>query len=243
MKNVAIIQARMGSTRLPGKVMLPIGHLSMLARVIRRVKRSLYIDEVVVATSDSSNDDRVAEEAKLHDAQVYRGSENDVLDRYYKAAKQFGATNVIRITADCPLIDPGVIDQVMTTFLERKPDYASNCIDRTFPRGLDTEVMTMDALEKAWTESKFTYQRAHVTPYIYKHPDEFKLESVTAGADNSMYRWTVDTQDDLQLVRTLYSRFGFEDTFTWFDAAMMMDMDPSLTALNQHVEQKAMEKG
>lgn len=233
----------MGSTRLPGKVLLPIGHLSMLARVINRVRRAESVEEVVVATSNNPEDDRIAEEAKLHNAQVFRGDEKDVLDRYYQAAKQFGAGIIIRITADCPLIDPQVIDQVMMTFMQKKPDYASNCLQRTYPRGLDVEAMTFAALEKAWSEAKFTFQRSHVTPYIHKNPDQFNLESVTAGADSSRFRWTVDTKEDLELVRALYARFGHVDTFTWQDAMMLMNLDPNLTSINQHVEQKELQEG
>ncbi|KPL07239.1 acylneuraminate cytidylyltransferase [bacterium SM23_57] len=243
MKTVAIIQARMGSTRLPGKVLLPIGHLSMLARVINRVRRAQSVDEIVVATSINPEDDRIAEEAKLHNVQVFRGDENDVLDRYYQASKQCGATTIVRITADCPMIDPEVIDQVMLVFMQKKPDYASNCLQRTYPRGLDVEVMTFDALEKAWSEAKFTFQRSHVTPYIHKNPDQFNLESVTSGTDSSHFRWTVDTKEDLELVRTLYARFGHADTFTWQDAMMLMNLDPNLASINKHVQQKELQEG
>jgi spore coat polysaccharide biosynthesis protein SpsF len=242
-KIVAIIQARMGSSRLPGKVLMPIGNQSMLARVVNRVRRTQSIDQTVVATSTAPNDDAIVQECERIQVPVFRGSENDVLDRFYRAAIQYSATNVVRITADCPMIDPAVIEQVLLVFKTMHPDYASNCLERTYPRGLDTEVMTLSALERAWKESKFAFQRAHVTPYIYKNPDLFKLESVVAGVDNSKYRWTVDTQEDLNLVRTIYIRLGNTDAFSWQDALMLMKLDPRLVTINQHVRQKELQEG
>jgi spore coat polysaccharide biosynthesis protein SpsF len=242
-KTVAIIQARMGSTRLPGKVLMPIGNHSMLARVVNRVRRATSLDQTIVATSNSNRDDAVVQECNNIQVPVFRGSEDDVLDRYYRAAVQFGATIVVRITADCPMIDPSLIDQVVLAFKAKHPDYASNCLDRMYPRGLDTEVMTFPTLERAWKEAKFTFQRIHVTPYIYKNPDLFKLESVSAGVDNSTYRWTVDTQEDMNLIRVLYARFGNNDAFTWHDVLMLMKLDPRLAAINQHVHQKEMQEG
>jgi len=242
-KTVAIIQARTGSTRLPGKVLMPIGNQSMLARVVNRVRRTKSLEQTVVATSTSPNDNAIVQECERIQVPVFRGSENDVLDRYYRAAVQYGATGIVRITTDCPMIDPAVIELVLLGFKTKHPDYASNCLQRTYPRGLDTEVMTFSALERAWKESKFAFQRAHVTPYIYKNSDLFKLESVTGGADNSKYRWTVDTQEDLNLIRTIYARFGNTDTFSWQDAMMLMKLDPRLAAMNQHVRQKEMQEG
>jgi spore coat polysaccharide biosynthesis protein SpsF len=243
MKVVAIIQARMGSTRLPGKVMLPIGGKSMLARVVSRVRRAKMIDEVVVATSTKPQEDRIFKECQALNVPCFRGSEEDVLDRYYQCAVQHSADVVVRITADCPMIDAEVIDQAILTFFSKKADYASNGLQRTYPRGLDTEVMTMATLKRAWQEAKLNFQRAHVTPYIHRNPKEFRLEPILAGSDNSQYRWTVDTQEDLNLVRTIYARFGNADTFSWLDAAMLMKMDPNLAKINQHVEQKSMQAG
>jgi spore coat polysaccharide biosynthesis protein SpsF len=243
MKVVAIIQARMGSTRLPGKVMLPIGGKSMLARVVTRVHRAQMIDEVVVATSTKAQDDPIVNECQTLSVPCFRGNEDDVLDRYYQCALQYEANVIVRITADCPMIDPEVIDQAIVTFLSKKADYASNGLQRTFPRGLDTEVMTIAALKKAWQEAKLNFQRVHVTPYIHRNPKEFRLEPILAGSDTSQYRWTVDTQEDLNLVRTIYARFGNADTFSWLDAVMLMKMDPNLAKINQHVEQKSMQAG
>ena len=243
MKVVAIIQARMGSTRLSGKVLLSIGGKSMLARVIARVGRAHMIDEVVVATSTQPQDDQIVQECQMLNVSCFRGSEDDVLDRFYQCAAKHDADVVVRITADCPMIDPEVIDQAVFTFFNKQADYASNGLQRTYPRGLDTEVMTIAALKRAWQEAKLHFQRAHVTPYIHRNPQEFRLEPILAGSDNSKYRWTVDTQEDLNLVRTIYARFGNQDTFSWLDAAMLMKMDPNLAKINQHIEQKPMQAG
>ncbi len=243
MKTVAIIQARMGSSRLPGKVMLPIGTKSMLTRVVRRVQKAQTLDQVVVATSTEPEDDRIQEECNVLIIPCYRGSEKDVLDRYYHAAKKFQADIIVRITADCPVIDPQVIDLVVMKFMQAKADYASNCFQRTYPRGLDTEVFTFDALEKAWKEAKLSFQRSHVTPYIHRNPDIFKLESITDPGDASAYRWTVDTQEDLALVRTMYHRLGDHGDFSWHDALMLMQFDPAVAAINQNVTQQSMTEG
>ena len=243
MKIVAIIQARMGSSRLPGKVMLPIGTKSMLTRVVRRVQRSQTLDEIVVATSTEPDDDRVQEECSVLNVPCFRGSEKDVLDRYYQAAKKFEANVIVRITADCPLIDAEVIDRVVIKFMSAKADYASNCFTRTFPRGMDTEVMTFDALEKAWKEAKLSFQRSHVTPYIHRNKDIFKLESVTDATDASAYRWTVDTQEDLALIRTIFQRLGDHGEFSWRDAQQLMQFDPRIAAINSNVKQKPMQEG
>ena len=223
--------------------MLPIGDKSMLARVVIRVRRAQMLDETVVATSTTPEDDRIAEECQALNIQCFRGSEDDVLDRYYQCATQCGADVIVRITADCPLIDPMVIDQAVFTFFQTKADYASNGLQRTFPRGLDIEVMTFDALKRTWEEARYTFQRVHVTPYIHKNPEEFHLEPILAGSDSSQYRWTVDTQEDLNLVRSIYARFGNTDSFSWHDAVMLMKMDPNLAKINQHIEQKPMQAG
>jgi spore coat polysaccharide biosynthesis protein SpsF len=243
MKTVAIIQTRMGSTRLPGKVLLDIGGRSMLARVIRRVRRAHTLDEVVVATTICSRDDAIIQECQRLKIPVFRGSEDDVLDRYYCAANEHYAEVIVRITSDCPMIDPDVIDHVVLTFFRKKPDYASNGLSRTYPRGLDTEVMSLDALKKAWKHATLPYQRAHVTPYIHTNPKIFRLESVSCDVKASHYRWTVDTQEDLALVRELYSRLGNNDDFSWRDAFSLMIRDPGLTIINRHVEHKSMEEG
>jgi spore coat polysaccharide biosynthesis protein SpsF len=166
-----------------------------------------------------------------------------VLDRFYQAARTLKAEAVVRITADCPLIDPQVVDQVVQTFLDVRPDYASNCLERTYPRGLDAEVMTLDALERAWKSATEPSHRAHVTPYLYENPALFKLASVKGEQDYSQHRWTVDTAEDLEFVRAVYAAFTGEETFGWQDVLRLLDARPELSAINRHVVQKALHEG
>src|SRR5882672_589717 len=215
MKIVAIIQARMGSTRLPGKVLKDLEGDTVLSRVIARVKRSATIGEVIVATSDAAGDDVIVAECKRLNARVFRGDEKDVLDRYYRAAQLFKAEVVVRITADCPLIDAELLDETVNRFLADRPDYASNALERTYPRGLDTEVFTMRALELAWSKSSEAYQRAHVTPYMYQNPERFKVLAVKGEKDYSGLRWTLDASEDLEFLRAVYARFPGRDDFGW----------------------------
>lgn len=239
---IAIVQARMGSSRLPGKALKDIQGRSMLARVVRRAQRSSLIDRLIVATTDKEADDAIASECKILGVSVFRGSEDDVLDRYYQAAKAFSAEAVVRITSDCPLIDPDVIDRVVRVFLDNRPDYASNTIENTYPRGLDVEVFTFSALEKAWRNASLDFERVHVTPYIYLHPELFRKLSVTAEKNLSFYRWTVDTAEDLALVRAVYEKMGGDDHFSWRDVLDLFEREPGLAELNRHIRQKSLEE-
>lgn len=240
---LAIIQARTGSTRLPGKVLQDIGGQTMLARVVGRVQQATTVSQTVVATSTKTGDDPIEKVCSSLGIAVFRGSEQDVLDRFYQAAVAFGAQVVIRITADCPLIDPGLIDNVVTAFLAAQPDYASNILERRYPRGLDTEVMAMAALSRAWREAKEPYQRVHVTPYFYQNPQLFRLLSVPNEADLSHYRWTVDTPDDLEFVRLVYGRFANRHNISWQEVVTLLQQEPALAALNQHIQQKVLHEG
>jgi spore coat polysaccharide biosynthesis protein SpsF len=243
MKITAIIQARMGSTRLPGKVLLDVAGHSMLARVVRRVSRARRLDDLIVATSQAASDDAIVEECRRLEVDVFRGNEADVLDRYHQAAVERKAEVVVRITSDCPLIDPGVIDRVIAEFRDVRPDYASNVLRRTWPRGLDTEAITADALARVWTEAQEPYERAHVTPYVYQHPQHFELHSVVQPEDHSDGRWTVDSQADLDFVRAVYQRFDGLDQFTWHHVVQLLREEPSLIELNRHVCQKQVVEG
>jgi len=247
MNVVAIIQARMGSTRLPGKVLSDIGGEPMLARVVRRVRRCASVGRTVVAATEGDADEPIVLECGRLGVELLRGSEMDVLDRFYRAACYFEADAVVRITSDCPLVDPGVIDRVVGEFRDWRPDYASNVLRRTYPRGLDTEVVSREALERAWREAAETYQRVHVTPYFYQHPELFRLLSVTRGPESgveaSRYRWTVDTAEDLALVREIYRRFGDEDTFGWTAVLDLLERNPGLAELNRGIQQKALHEG
>jgi spore coat polysaccharide biosynthesis protein SpsF len=241
---VAIIQARMGSVRLPGKVLMDLGGAPMLVRVIERVGRA-HLDQVIVATSSSPADDAVAAVAAATGVPVFRGAETDVLDRFYQTAKAHRADVIVRVTADCPLIDPGVIDRVVTAFQQAEPsvDFASNCLVRSYPQGLDVEVTTLDALSQAWAEAWADYERAHVMPFIYRHPDRFRLLNVQDTVDRSTMRWTVDTPDDLAFVRAVYARLGNHDAFSWTDVLQVLQAEPDVATLNRHVRQKTLEEG
>jgi spore coat polysaccharide biosynthesis protein SpsF len=238
-KVVAIVQARMGSTRLPGKVLMDLGSDTVLSRVVRRLRRARLVNEVVVATTTAAADDAIVLESERLGVSSFRGSEDDVLDRYYHARQEAEAETVVRITSDCPLIDPELVDETIKLFLNEHADYASNVLTRKFPRGLDAEVFTAAALEKAWRDAREPHQREHVTPYLYEHPELFRLVSARGEVDYSFYRWTLDTTADLRLLREIYARFGNHDTFGWREVIALMEAEPSLTQLNSHVIQKS----
>jgi spore coat polysaccharide biosynthesis protein SpsF len=207
------------------------------------LRRARLIDELLVATTDRAADNAIVAECQRCSVAVFRGDQDDVLDRYYGAAQAAEAKIVVRITSDCPLIDPDITDKTIATFLEARPDYASNVLLRTYPRGLDIEVMTLDALARAWKEARKPYEREHVTPYIYGHPAEFKLLSVTGDADHSAHRWTVDTPEDLEFVRAVFARFKHNTRFLWRDVLDLLDREPGLMDLNRFIMQKAFHEG
>lgn len=245
MKIVAIIQARMGSTRLPGKVLLDLAGQTVLERVVRRIQRCQYVDEIVVATSILPVDNDIVAACRQMGVFFFRGSETDVLDRFLKAAYAHCADICVRITADCPLIDPGVSDEIIRRFGQENPpvDYASNKIPQSYPRGLDTEVFTLAALERAWQNASMPYEREHVTISIYEHPDQFKLLSIKSDVERADWRWTLDTLEDLEFIRTIYDRLGPTNNFTWHDVVDLLEKEPALNAINQHVLQKPVREG
>jgi len=238
-KVVAIVQARMGSTRLPGKVLMDLEGETVLARVLNRLRRASLITDLLVATTDRAEDDAIVKECRSLSVSVSRGDQDDVLDRYFRAAQLAKADVVVRITSDCPLIDPDVTDKTIAAFLETRPDYAANSLVLTYPRGLDTEVMSFAALGKAWQGARKPYEREHVTPYIYEHPTDFKLLSVTDDEDHSKQRWTVDTAEDLEFVRAIYARLK-SSSFPWREVLDLLDREPALLELNRAVMQKAL---
>jgi spore coat polysaccharide biosynthesis protein SpsF len=242
-KVVAIIQARMGSTRLPGKVLKDLEGETVLARVVQRVRRARLIDDVLIATTNQAADDAIVEECERCSIAVFRGDEDDVLDRYYRGALVCRAGIVVRITSDCPLIDPEITDKTIAAFLDARPDYASNALVRTYPRGLDTEVMTVEALERAWRGATEPYQRTHVTPYIYQNHDAFTVLPVTGDADYSSHRWTLDTPEDLAFIRAIYARVEDRRNFGWRDVLGILDREPELAEMNRMVLQKAVHEG
>ncbi len=244
MKTVAIIQARMGSTRLPGKVMKELRGKTVLAHVIFRVQACLLIDEVVVATTTSKADDVIVAEVERCRVKWFRGSEEDVLERYYLAAQEYNADVVVRVTSDCPLFDHEVLSQMLEYFKEEtfeglQIDYLSNCLNRSYPRGLDVEVFTFEVLEKAFTRAQNPYEREHVTPYIYQHPEIFSLHTQTNDDDLSNYRWTLDTEDDWKLIEAVYADlYREEEIFTTDEVIALLRAKPELIKLNIHVQQK-----
>ncbi len=198
MKIAAIIQARLGSTRLPNKIFMDIEGKPILAHVIDRAREAL--ENVIVATPD----EEVAKFAIKQGVLAFVGSQDDVLDRYYKAATFYEVENIVRLTADNPLYDPEVIKKVVYYYFTHEYDYVSNIMVRTYPKGLDTEVFTYNTLYRAWHETKEPYDREHVTPYIYNNPKKFKLGEVRNDIDLSYLRWTVDTPEDLEYIRQLF---------------------------------------
>jgi spore coat polysaccharide biosynthesis protein SpsF len=238
-KVVAIVQARMGSTRLPGKVLMELGGQTTLARVVARLSRSERVNQVVIATTTTTADEVIVKEAERNARAWFCGSEQDVLSRYLQAAEQFRADLVVRITSDCPLVDPDVVDRVISEALSSDADFASNCIHRTYPRGLDTEVFTLDALRRVDDMCDQTHYREHVTPIFYERPDLFRVRSVTGSEDYTRFRWTLDTPEDLELIRAIYSRFDNRDDFGWREVVSLMEEHPELNEINSHVIQKA----
>ncbi len=231
----------MGSTRLPGKVLADLGGESVLARVVCRLRRADLIDNIVVATTDSALDDGIVTECRRLGVAWFRGSETDVLDRYYQTALAFGAAAVVRITSDCPLIDPDLVDETIRKFQDRSADYASNAIQRSYPRGLDVEVFTMASLKLAWKAATHPHEREHVTPYFYEHPELFRLASLVGATDYSRYRWTLDTHEDLHLLLAIYGRFADSDKFTWREVIALMEREPYLFDFNSNVRQKSLQ--
>ncbi len=231
MRTVAIIQARMGSTRLPGKIMMDLAGEPLLQRVVERAMCARLLDQVAVATTDRPSDNAVAQFCVNLNVACFRGSQDDVLDRYYRAAQHVQADVVVRLTADCPLLDPHVIDQVIHTFHSGGYDYVSNTLELTFPDGLDTEVFRREVLDRAWREAQLQSEREHVTPYIWKHPDLFKLGVVRNAENFSGLRWTVDEPADLMFAREIYARLGTA-AFGMSDVLAYLRLRPELKDIN-----------
>jgi len=231
----------MGSSRLPGKVLMPLAGEPMLVRDINRLKRAETLSEIVVATTDKPEDDIIVEQCIRSDWTWFRGSEQDVLDRYYKAAISNRAEVVVRVTSDCPLIEPTIVDEVVSFFLSNihRLDYVSNRIPRpTFPRGLDTEALSFQALELAWKEDLNPAWREHVTPYLYMNPSTFRIAGISSDVDRSDMRWTVDTPEDINFVRKIYDHFGHDD-FSWTEVLALLEQHPEWLEINRHVVQKS----
>jgi spore coat polysaccharide biosynthesis protein SpsF len=232
---VAIIQARMGSTRMPGKVLKEAGGRPLLWHLIYRLRKANTIEDIVLATSRLDEDKILMEKAQEWGVMAFAGSPDDLLDRYYQAAREYNVDPIVRITGDCPLIDPLVVDQVVGEFLKLK-DYDIVATDETFPDGLDTGVCSFRALEKAWKEARLPSEREHVGPYIKKHPEFFKTLTVSYRANLSHLRWTVDQEEDLILVREIFKRLFQEGgMFYTEDILKLLEKEPHLLKINSHI--------
>jgi spore coat polysaccharide biosynthesis protein SpsF len=212
----------------------------MLARVVNRVRRAQSLDEVVIATTTETSDDPLVTLCAARGWPCCRGSRDDVLDRYYQAAQEFGADLVVRITSDCPLIEPEVIDRVVRELLACRPaaDYACNVLPRrTYPRGLDVEAFWFETLRVMWQEDDNPAWREHVTQFLVHHPERFAIHGVLNDRDLSAMRWTVDTPEDLELVRRIYGAFG-HDHFPRHEVLALLEAQPQWLELNRHVQQK-----
>jgi spore coat polysaccharide biosynthesis protein SpsF len=233
MKILGVLQARFSSSRLPGKVLSPLAGQPMLLRQIQRVRRANLLHEIVVATSTLAEDDPIADLCDANRIACFRGSLSNVLDRVTQTARAHSADWVVRLTGDCPLIDPDVIDAVIAQAVGNPCDYASNAICPTFPDGLDVEVLTMEALETAWREATLLSEREHVTPFIHKQPSRFRILHYKHDKDLSTMRWTVDEPEDMEFVRAIFDRLHTQNPdFGMSDVLDLLAREPHLSLLN-----------
>ena len=244
MKTVLIIQARMQSSRLPGKVLLPLAGKPMLEWVITRAKHAQVIDSCMVATTVDAADDPIEHWCTENKVPVYRGSQFDVLDRYYHAAELAGADVIIRVTADCPLIDPALIDRLFAFYMKEQADFAANRLPppwrRTYPIGLDAEIVSMDMLTKAWKNAEEKYEREHVMPWFYDTPGRCKVSILDNPEDYGMHRWTVDTPEDYAMMQAMFEKLPDPLTVSWTDVLEVIRENPELEMINASSHAKEM---
>ena len=228
-----IIQARMGSNRLHGKVMeLLDGKNPSLFYTINQLKSALKLDKIIVATTQLSEDDKIEEFSIKNGIECFRGEPDNVLDRFYKCAKKYKLDTIVRTTADCPLIDPEIVDLAIQIFNSDKYDYVHNQYPRTFPDGLDTEVFTFNALEKAWKNAVLPSEKEHVTPYFRNHKEEFKIKSMINEKNLSFHRWTLDYKEDLELIRKIIQKINHRPILI-NDIILLFNKEPSLFEINK----------
>ena len=240
---VCIIQARMGSSRLPGKVLKEICSRPMLGWVAQRAILSRRVTRIVVATTINSGDDPIEEFCNKSGIACFRGNEFDVLDRYYQAAKAYKSEIVVRLTADCPLIDPALVDETIEKLIASGADFAANRLpppyQRTYPVGLDVEVVTFVALEIAWKQAVKSYEREHVTPFLYDPQNHFKTIMLDAEQNYGSQRWTVDTAEDLEFIRQVTAILGCRLEFSWREVLKTIEAHPELAEINAGVSHKS----
>ena len=235
MKTSIIVQARMGSSRLPGKVLKEINGITLLEFLLKQISYCKSIDEIIVATTTEKIDDVIFNKCKDLNVTVFRGSELNVLDRYYQCAKTYSIENIVRITADNPLIDPFLVDKVINFFDSNSFDYVTTFLPPTFPSGTEVEIFSFSALENAWNNAKLPSEREHVTPYFYNNKNKFKIFNYENEKNISKFRYAVDRIEDLELVKILMSRIKkrpivLEDILEQFNA------DPSLININKDID-------
>lgn len=238
-----VVQARMGSTRLPGKVLKRLGGRSVLGHVVERLRQAGVADRIVVATTTAPGDDPVVAEAKALGALVTRGSESDVLERFVQAFDEHGGAVGVRVTADCPVLDPAIVALAVESFRRRRPSvtYLSNTLDRTYPRGLDVEVFAVSALREAAAEAREPAEREHVTPFLYRRPGRYGVEQLTRAdpAGTASWRLTLDTAEDWALLEEVFAALeGPHPRFGLPDIESLMAQRPHLLDINRHIAQK-----
>ncbi len=241
MKTVIIVQARITSTRLPKKILLPVLNKPLLEYQVERLRRVRLSDDLVIATTENEADEPIVELCRKLQVPYFRGPEEDVLARYFGAAQEFKADTVVRITSDCPLIDPEIVDKVIDVFNEHQDryDYVTNCLQRTYPRGMDIEVLPFSVLKEVYAEAVAAAEREHVTLFIYSRPGRYRLGSVVNDVDYSNYRLTVDTREDFELIKLLFEKiYPSKPLFNLQDILNLLLANPEWAAINAHVEQK-----
>jgi spore coat polysaccharide biosynthesis protein SpsF (cytidylyltransferase family) len=223
----------MGSSRLPGKVMMkPDGKNPIVYFVTNQLQNCKLLDDIVIATTNLPEDDILGNFINNMGIPLFRGNPNDVLDRYYQCAKKFSFTDILRITSDNPLIDPTIVDLVISKYLERDYDYISNCHPRTFPQGTEAEIFSFRSLEKVWKNAKLSSEREHVTPYIYNNPKKFKIFNVEYSENLSHLRWTVDKKNDFELVSNIISKID-KQPILMDDILKLFEQEPKFPKINQ----------
>ena len=237
----AIFQARMGSTRLPGKVIALIIGKPLISHIVERVRASKYVKRIILATTKSKDDDELADFAQRMGIMCFRGDDNDVLARFYGAATEFDSKFILRVCCDNPLTDPRIIDELAQKCLEENADYVSTSIERTFPLGMDLEVFTFGALRDAFQSAKLGYEREHVTPYIYQHPELFAIRFIEAQGKPRRpdLRLTVDSEEDLRFMKEIFKRlYNNGNIFSIEKVIDLLDEHPELLTINAHIHQK-----
>ena len=236
---IAILQARMGSSRLPGKVLRKIRGKTLLELCLNRIKQSRLIDKIVIATTTKSSDDIIEELAQNLGFDCFRGSEIDLLDRFWQCANKYKADVVVRLTSDDPFVDYQVLDRAIKIFNENQVDFVTNHFEPTYPEGLDVEVYSVGALKRSWQESQLLSEREHVFPYIQNHPDDFKIINFRQKHDYSHLRWTIDYECDFEMTKIIYD-YLYDDNpiFLQNDILSVLKKHPEITEINAHIKRK-----